>query len=122
MKILDKNNTVVTEAKTTVLNHSTEEEIIELLNLRRALNVLVDLLDTEDTFHPNIKIGLGRIEVAIWTAQTGEFTVVVTADEAGIKKGNLELAIEKEYRQTVLDIIKKKQAKNEYINVELLPL
>lgn len=121
MKILDK-NAVVVEAKTTVLNHSTEEEIIELLNLRRALNVLVDLQDTEDTFHPNIKIGLGRIEVDIWTAQTGEFTVVVTADEAVIKKGNLELAIEKEYRQTVLNIIKKKQAKNEYISVELLPL
>lgn len=121
MKILDK-NAVVLEAKTTVLNHSTVEEIIELSYLRRALNVLADLLDTEETLSFNIKIGLERIEATIWTVQTGEFTIVVTADEAGIKKGNLELAIDKEYRQIVLDIIKKKQANKKYISVELLPL
>lgn len=121
MEILDK-NAVVEDAKSTVLNYSTVEEIIELSVLRRALCVLKDLQGTEDTIHPNIKIGLGRIEVTIWTVQTGDFTVVVTADETVIKRGNLELAIEKEYRQIVLDIIKKKQAKNEYISVELLPL
>ena len=117
MKILDK-NAVVEEAKTTVLYNSTVEEILELLELRRCL----DMLNSEIDFHPNIKTGLGRIEVTLWTAQTGNFTIVITAEEAGIKKGNLEFAINKEYRQIVLDIIKQKQAKNEYISIELLPL
>lgn len=117
MKILDK-NAVVVEAQSTVLNHSTVEELIELSYLRRSL----DALNTDEELHPSIKIGLGCIEVKMWTLHAGEFTIVITAEETVIKRGNLELAINKEYRQKVLNIIKKKQANNEFINVELLPL
>lgn len=117
MNILDK-NAVIKEAKSTVLNHSTVEEIEELSYLRRSL----DALESNEDFHPSIKIGLGRIEVTMWTLKTGEFTIVVTAEEAGIRRGNLDLAINKEYRKKVLEIINKKQANNEYIGVELLPL
>lgn len=116
MKILDK-NAVVVEAKTTVLNHSTAEELVELSYLRRSL----DALETDEEFNPSIKIGLGCIEVTMWTLHTGEFTIVLTAEVAVIKRGNLELAINKEYRQKVLEIIKKKQANKEFISVELLP-
>lgn len=117
MKILDK-NAVVVEAQSTVLNHSTVEELVELSYLRRSL----DALKTDEDFHLSIKIGLGCSEIKMWTLHTGEFTIVITAEETVIKRQNLELAINKEYRQKVLDIIKKKQANNEFINVELLPL